>query len=160
MLPAAAVRRTLAVAPWATSDAAMVPPSAEVLRCVPHRAPILRVHTVVANDGLQADVLGEEPDGPGRLPWAAGAIEGLAQSAALLLAHGLSAAPGDGPRQGMLVAVKRFTVAQTPPPQATIAYHVRLVRRLGPTALVSGHAEAEGVRLAAGELTLWTSTGA
>lgn len=136
----------------------MPPPlDAQVLRCVPHRPPILRVHTVVANDGVAAIVRGHEPAGPGALPWAVGAIEGLAQSAAVLLAHGLDAAAGGEPRRGMLVAVKRFTATAEPAHGAEITYHVRLVRRLGPTALVAGHAEAAGVRLAAGELTLWTA---
>lgn len=61
-----------------------------------------------------------------------------------------------GPR-GMLVSVKRFTVEAHPPRGAEILYRVRLVRRLGATALVSGQAECEGVRLAHGEITLWTA---
>lgn len=130
----------------------------EVLRSVPHRAPILRIHQVRANDGAQAHVVGAEPTGPGALPWALGAVEGLAQSAALLLAHGAAATPGDAPRRGMLVAVKRFTLAAEPPAAAPIDYHVRLVRRLGHTAMVAGHAESEGQLLAKGELTLWIAT--
>jgi hypothetical protein len=55
----------------------------------------------------------------------------------------------------MLVAVKRFTVRAHPPAGAAIPYHVRLVRRLGAMALIAGHAEHAGTRLAAGELTLW-----
>lgn len=134
-----------------------MPPAVDpaVLQTVPHRAPILRVHELVRHDEATAWVRGCEPTGPGALPWFAGAIEGLAQSAAVLLAHGAADAAGAGPRRGMLVAVKRFTVDAAPPPGATIDYHVRLVRRLGPNALVAGHAEVDGVRCAAGELTLW-----
>ena len=135
----------------------MAGPTAEVLRCVPHRAPILRVHERVASDGAAAHVLGREPTGPGALPWALGAIEGLAQSAAVMLAHGHGPpAAGPAPR-GLLVAVKRFVVAAEPAPGATISYHVRLLRQFGAATLVAGHAEAAGVRLAEGELTLWTS---
>lgn len=134
-----------------------MPPAVDpaVLQAVPHRAPILRVHQLVQHDAATAWARGQEPEGDGALPWFAGAIEGLAQSAALLLAHGTPATVDAGPRRGMLVAVKRFTVAAAPPPGATIDYHVRLVRRLGPNALVAGHAEVDGVRCAAGELTLW-----
>lgn len=132
-------------------------PDELVLQGVPHRTPILRVHRVVANDGVTAHVLGREPAGPGALPWAVGAIEGLAQSAAVLLAHGAPAAPDRKPLRGMLVAVQRFTAGADPAPGAEISYHVRLVRRLGTTAKVAGHAEASGVTLAAGELTLWTA---
>lgn len=137
----------------------MAPPTAEVLRCVPHRAPILRVQRIEANDGASARVVGSEPEGQGTLPWALGAIEGLAQSAAVLLAHGMSAASLANAR-GMLVAVKGFAVAADPPRGAEITYHVTLVRRLGATARVRGHAESRGARLAAGELTLWVGPAA
>lgn len=130
-------------------------PDAEVLARVPHRAPILRVHHIVAVDGNAATVLGCEPDGPGALPWAAGAIEGIAQSAAILLGHGH--APGVAPPRGMLVAVRSLTAPKSPPPGATITYRVELVRRLGPTARVRGRAECDGQLLAAGELTLWSA---
>lgn len=128
-----------------------------ILRVVPHRAPILRIHAIAANDGARAILRGREPAGPGALPWACGAIEGIAQSAAVLLAHG--AEPGAGPRRGMLVAVKRFATHAEPAADAEIEYHVALVRRFGPTALVSGHAERDGRRLAEGELTLWIDDG-
>ncbi len=124
-------------------------------RWVPHRPPILRVHQLVANNGTTAIVLGREPTGPGSLPWELGAIEGLAQSSAALLAHGLPLTNATAAPRGMLVAVKRFLVHAEPATAAEITYHVRLVRRLGPTALVAGHAEADGQRLASGELTLW-----
>jgi hypothetical protein len=124
-----------------------------LLRVVPHRAPILRVQRVLAHGGDTAIVLGREPEGPGALRWELGAIEGLAQSAAAMLGHGRDEGPHGG--RGMLVAVKRFTVDAHPPSGATIHYHVRLVRRLGAMALIAGHAEHDGVRLAAGELTLW-----
>jgi hypothetical protein len=55
----------------------------------------------------------------------------------------------------MLVAVKDFVVTAEPPPGGEITYHVTLARRLGPTARVRGRAEAGGVPLASGELTLW-----
>jgi hypothetical protein len=124
-----------------------------LLRSVPHRAPILRVQRVLAHGGDTAIVLGNEPEGEGALRWELGAIEGLAQSAAALLGHGRD--HGAPRAHGMLVAVKRFTVDADPPNGATIHYHVRLVRRLGAMALIAGHAEHDGVRLAAGELTLW-----
>lgn len=133
------------------------PSDEQVLHSVPHRPPILRVHRVVANDGVAAHVLGREPAGPGALPWPVGAIEGLAQSAAVLLAHGAHAAVDRKPGRGMLVAVQRFTAGADPAPEAEISYHVRLLRRLGATAKVAGHAEASGVTLAAGELTIWTA---
>lgn len=131
----------------------------EVLQTVPHRAPILRVQRLLARDAERAHVLGREPTGDGALPWSLGAVEGIAQSAALLLAHGISPAPGEAPRRGMLVAIKRFSVVAEPAREAPVHYHVRLVRRLGNTALIAGHAETEGVRLAAGELTLWIAAG-
>jgi hypothetical protein len=129
---------------------------------LPHRAPILRLHRVVAADASAAIVLGSEPEGPGALPWELGAIEGLAQSAAVLLGQSSeTAGPRPSPRaggpRGMLVALKRFVIEAQPPRGAEITYHVHLVRRLGPTAMVAGHAECEGVRLAGGELTLWTA---
>ena len=124
---------------------------------VPHRAPILRVHRVVADGSDAVHLRGVEPAGAGALPWAAGAIEGLAQSAAVLLAHGLPGAPAAAGGRGMLVAVKRFRVHAHPPPGAEIDYHVRLVRRLGPTAMVTGVARCAGRELAEGELTLWIS---
>jgi hypothetical protein len=124
-----------------------------ILRVVPHRAPILRIHAIAANDGVRATLRGREPSGPGALPWACGANEGIAQSAAVLLAHG--AAPGAGPRRGMLVAVKRFAAHGAPAAGDEVEYHVTLIRRFGPTALVSGHADRRGERLAEGELTLW-----
>jgi hypothetical protein len=100
-------------------------------------------------------VLGHEPTGPGALRWELGAVEGLAQSAAVLLGHGVVRDPAAAPPRGMLVAVKRFVVHGEPPPAATIDYHVELVRRLGATALVRGRARCAGVALADGELTLW-----
>ncbi|MFN6196062.1 MAG: hypothetical protein ACK5BN_19800 [Planctomycetota bacterium] len=128
-----------------------------ILRVVPHRAPILRIHAVVAVDAAAASVRGREPVGAGALPWSGGAIEGLAQAAAVLLAHG--APPCDGPRRGMLVGVKRFTVHGEPAAGEDVDYHVTLVRRFGPTALVHGRAECCGVRLAEGEITLWADAG-
>lgn len=133
------------------------PPDAIVLRSVPHRAPILRVHRVVDVSPTSARVTGSEPVGAGALPWAAGAIEGLAQSAAVMLANAMSASLDGRPLEGMLVAIKRFEVTGEPPPGAEISYHVRLMRRLGPTALVAGHAECAGQRLASGELTVWVA---
>lgn len=132
---------------------------AGILATVPHRPPILRIHRVVAADAGAAIVVGAEPDGPGALRWELGAIEGLAQSAAVLLAHAIPepARAGLGPH-GMLVAVKRFTIDAHPPAGAEITYHVRLVRRLGPTAMIAGHTECAGRRLAGGELTLWMAT--
>jgi predicted hotdog family 3-hydroxylacyl-ACP dehydratase len=135
----------------------MAPPTAEVLRCVPHRAPILRVLRIEANDGASARVVGREPGGPGALPWALGAIEGLAQSSAALLAHGMTDAALAVAR-GMLVAVRDFEVRAEAPPGGEIAYCVTLVRRLGATVRVRGRAEANGQILAAGELTLWVGT--
>lgn len=155
MLPDAGAGCTLAGHNRAGSDAAMaVPDDPAVLRHVPHRPPMLRVHRVLAATGDAGVVAGSEPTGPGALPWAAGAIEGLAQSAAALLASAAPAA-GGSPRPGLLVAIQRFEVQAIPPPGAEIHYHVRLVRRLGATARIAGHAETGGVRLAAGELTLW-----
>ena len=131
-----------------------------VLQAVPHRAPILRVHRVVAAEAAAAVVAGTEPAGPGALPWALGAIEGLAQSAAVLLAGATPRERADAPGpRGLLVAVKRLTVDADPPAGAEIHYHVRLVRRLGPTVMVAGHADCDGRRLASGELTLWTQPG-
>jgi len=127
-----------------------------ILRVVPHRAPILRIERLVAGAADQAIVAGHEPTGPGALPWALGAIEGLAQSTAVLLSLSVpEAALPDAP-QGMLVAVRRYAVDAAPPPGGEIHYHVRIVRRFGPTTLVAGHAECAGRRLAAGELTLWS----
>lgn len=134
--------------------------SAAILRTVPHRPPILRIHTVLTTTADSATTAGHEPQGTGALPWAAGAIEGLAQTAAVLLGHLAGApAPGAEPPRGMLVAIKRCTVDRAPDPHAPIHYHVRLVRRLGPNALVAGHAEQHGQRLCSGELTLWTNLG-
>jgi hypothetical protein len=131
-----------------------------ILRTVPHRPPILRIHTMLTTTTDSATTAGHEPSGPGALPWAAGAIEGLAQTAAVLLGHlAGEPAPGAEPPRGMLVSVKRFTVDRDPKPLAPIHYHVKLVRRLGPNALVAGHAEQQGQRLCAGELTLWTNLG-
>lgn len=127
------------------------------MRTVPHRAPILRVHRVVKLADATASIAGREPDGPGALPWAAGAIEGLAQSAAVMLGNLMSAQLDGRPLEGMLVAVKRFEVSGEPPAGAEIVYHVKLTRRLGPTVLVSGHAECGGQRLAAGDLTVWVA---
>jgi len=125
-----------------------------VLQRVPHRPPILRVHRLVAADGEAGTVAGSEPTGPGALPWAAGAIEGIAQSAALVLAG--HAPKTEGAPRGMLVAVKKFVAHGEPPAGAEILYHVVLVRRLGAMALVRGEATFAGQLLAGGELTLWT----
>jgi hypothetical protein len=131
-----------------------------ILRTVPHRPPILRIHTIVTTSADSATTAGHEPQGPGALPWSAGAIEGLAQTAAVLLGHLAGPpTPGAEPPRGMLVSVKRFAVERDPDPRAPIHYHVRLVRRLGPNALVAGHAEQHGQRLCGGELTLWTNVG-
>ncbi len=129
---------------------------AAVLRSVPHRAPILRVHRVLARDGNRVRTAGREPDGPGALPWAAGAIEGMAQTAALLGSPADAEPRAQAPR-GMLVAVKRLRVHETPPPGAEIHYAVEMVRRFGPTALLRGTAECQGRLLASGELTLWSA---
>lgn len=127
-----------------------------ILRVVPHRAPILRIERLVEAAGDRAIVAGREPTGAGSLPWALGAIEGLAQSTAVLLSHAIAAAQLPDRPQGLLVAIRRFTVSAAPPPGGEIHYHVQLVRRFGPTTLVAGHAECAGRRLAAGELTLWS----
>ncbi|MEO6595054.1 MAG: hypothetical protein ABIP94_09915 [Planctomycetota bacterium] len=129
-----------------------------ILAVVPHRPPMLRVHQIVAANAQEVVVVGQEPTGPGALPWELGAIEGLAQAAAVLLAQTMAepTAPHGAPR-GMLVSVKRFTIDAAPASGAEITYHVRLVRRLGATALVTGHAEVAQHRLAGGELTLWTA---
>ena len=136
------------------------PPDPVILRTVPHRPPILRIHTILITTAETASTAGHEPSGPGALPWAAGAIEGLAQTAAVLLGHlaGEPAAGAEAPR-GMLVSVKRFTIVRDPDPAEPIHYHVQLVRRLGPNALVRGHAEQGDRLLGGGELTLWTNVG-
>ena len=160
MLPHRRPERTLASRALATSHAAMMPIVDErVLRVVPHRPPILRVHAVLAATPEAVAIAGREPSGPGALPWSCGAIEGIAQSAAVLLAQG-APPPGDEPPRGMLVSVKRFVVHAEPTPDADIVYHVRLARRLGPTAMVAGRAEQDGRTLAEGELTLWSNVGA
>lgn len=160
MLPHRRAERTLAPDAAATSHGRMLPVVDErVLRVVPHRPPILRVHAVRAATADAVEVAGREPVGPGALPWSCGAIEGIAQAAAVLLAQG-APPPGDEPPRGMLVAVKRFVVHGEPAPDQDIAYHVRLVRRLGPTAMVAGRAEQAGRALAEGELTLWSNAGA
>ena len=127
-----------------------------ILRVVPHRDPILRLQRVVAADRERATVAGAEPDGPGALPWELGAIEGLAQAAAVLLAQAFAVEDLPAEPRGMLVAVKRFVVAGAPPPGAEVHYHVELRRRFGPTAIVHGEASCDGRRLAAGDLTLWS----
>jgi predicted hotdog family 3-hydroxylacyl-ACP dehydratase len=135
----------------------MGPPDERIAARVPHRAPILRVHRVV-DDGAEAVHLrGREPGGDGALPWATGAIEGLAQSAAVLLAHGMPGTPATSGRRGLLVGIRRYVVLAEPEHGAEIDYHVRLVRRLGPTALVAGVARCAGRALAEGELLLWIS---
>ncbi|MBL8756303.1 MAG: hypothetical protein JNK15_23610 [Planctomycetes bacterium] len=126
-----------------------------VLQAVPHRAPILRVHRILLRSRDRVRAAGCEPTGPGALPWAAGAIEGMAQTAALL-ALPADAGPGGSAPQGMLVAVKKFRIHATPPPDAEIEYTVELVRRFGPTALLRGIAECNGLNCASGELTLWS----
>ncbi len=143
----------------------MPPVDERILRCVPHRAPILRLEQLLAATADAATALGREPRGAGALPWALGAIEGLAQTAALALGAAGAAngppGPADGaPPAGMLVAVKRFAIAATPPPDAAITYAVRLVRRVGPTTLVAGRATCDGALLAEGELTLWAAPAA
>jgi hypothetical protein len=133
------------------------PNDARIVARVPHRAPILRVHRVVAEAAGVVHLRGCEPQGPGALSWAAGAIEGLAQSAAVMLGFGLAdadAAVAAG-RRGMLVAVKHHRVLAEPAPGAEIDYHVRLVRRIGPTVMVAGRAAIGEQTLAEGELTLW-----
>jgi len=127
-----------------------------ILRVVPHRAPILRLERVLAATLRAVVVAGREPDGPGALPWELGAIEGLAQAAAVLLAQAFAEHELPSDPRGMLVAVKRFTIDGRPPAGATIHYHVGLVRQFGPTAMVRGHAACDGERLAGGDLTLWS----
>ncbi|MBL9077956.1 MAG: hypothetical protein JNL08_10660 [Planctomycetes bacterium] len=127
-----------------------------ILRVVPHRDPILRLERTLAAARDHVVVAGREPTGPGALAWELGAIEGLAQAAAVLLAQAFAVADLPTQPRGLLVAVKRFVVHGAPAPGAEVHYHVRLVRRFGPTALVEGHAESAGSRLAGGELTLWS----
>lgn len=134
-------------------------PDPELLRLVPHRPPILRLERILTATADAATTAGREPTGPGALPWACGAIEGLAQSASVMLGQGIEVAPATAPR-GMLVSVKRFAVLAEPSVDQTITYRVRLVRRHGPTALVQGEAEQEGRLLCRGELMLWTDLGA
>jgi hypothetical protein len=127
-----------------------------ILRVVPHRAPILRLERIVSATTGQAVVAGREPVGAGALPFALGAIEGLAQAAAVLLAQAFARHELPDDPRGMLVAVKRFAVERQPAAGATLHYHVQLVRRFGPTTLLRGHVECGGERLAHGELTLWS----
>lgn len=157
IVPGRPVPRTLAADNRWRSDAG-VPGTVDplILRVVPHRAPILRLERVRSATVELAVVAGREPTGPGALPFELGAIEGLAQAAAVLLAqafldHELPEAP-----RGMLVAVKRFAIEAFPPVGAELHYHVRLLRRFGPTTLLSGHVEHAGRRLCGGDLTLWS----
>lgn len=126
-----------------------------ILQVLPHRAPILRVHRFVTAAGDAAVVAGAEAGAAGDLPWDVGAIEGMAQAAALLLAHRASDPPQ--PIRGMLVAVPRFAIHARPEPGAEIEYHVRLVRRFGAMSMIEGRAVAGGQDLAAGQLTVWTA---
>jgi hypothetical protein len=134
-----------------------------ILRLVPHRPPILRIHSIAEATADGAVVLGQEPTGSGALSWACGAIEGIAQAAAVLLGQTAPALPtgdaGGGP-QGMLVAVKRLGIVGEPRADQPIAYRVRLIRRLGPTAMVAGEATQGERLLARGEITLWTNVAA
>lgn len=141
--------------PRASTARVALPADDFVLQRLPHRPPILRVHRLVHAGGDAAIVAGREPGGPGAMPWALGAIEGIAQSAAVLLGHAIPPQPDGSAPAGMLVAVRHLVVSAAPPADAEVLYHIALVRRLGPTALVRGRAEVDGRILAAGEVTLW-----
>lgn len=127
-------------------------PEPRVLALVPHRAPILQLRTIVAATAESAETEGDDP-GPEGLPWQLAAVEGLAQTAAVL--HGTHEAPRDGAPAGMLVGLRRFVCHREPPAGAVRRFRVELARRLGPAALVSGVATADGVVFAEGELKLW-----
>lgn len=130
----------------------MAPGTDAISALVPHRPPILRLQQIIAATPEFAETAGHEPMSGG-LPWELGAIEGLAQTAAVL--HGqhhplLAEAPA-----GMLVGLRRFTFHRAPCPGAALRYRIELVRRLGPAVLVAGRASADGVVYAEGELKLW-----
>lgn len=94
----------------------------EILRRVPHRAPILRIARVLELHAQRAVACGHAPGLPGDgMPWEACAIEGVAQTAALL---------GDGEvREGRLVGIRRFACHGVPPPGVEVRYTAELVRR-------------------------------
>lgn len=118
-----------------------------LLRRVPHRAPILRIARIVTLDGQRAIACGSAPGRPGdEMPWEACAIEGVAQTAALLGAGEV--------REGRLVGIRRFVCHGVPPAGIEVRYTAELVRRVGPTGLVRGRAECDGELLAEVEITL------
>lgn len=124
-----------------------------ILARVPHRPPMLLLHRLLACDATGARASG--PDA-GVVPWPLAAIEGIAQTAALLGER--SAAVSDG-AAGRLVGVRRCVGHASPRPGGEVVYSVAAQRRVGATLLVQGRAECDGTLLAEADLVLWMPRG-
>lgn len=118
---------------------------------------MLQLRRLLVCGTTAAAASGPAPQAGGVLGWPLAALEGMAQTAALLgasVASGDRATPGEPPA-GRIVAVRNFLCHGDPPPEADLRYETALVRRVGRTLLLHGRTESGGTLLAEAEFTLW-----
>ena len=112
---------------------------------MPHRPPFLfleRVEKVAASEAWASFTVGEPSQ------WELVLVEGMAQTAAALRAR-----PGQPPRPGFLVGLRRVELSGRPRAGERVRFRVRVLRDLPPLTLVEGEARDEsGALLCRGEL--------
>jgi 3-hydroxyacyl-[acyl-carrier-protein] dehydratase len=125
---------------------------------IPHRPPILCIDAVLESGAGRAVAEGEAREGArmaGGEMWEGTLIEGMAQTAALLLNRGLEEA-GKRPGKGVLAGIRGLRIARRPRPGERVRYAVEVIRLLFPLSLVSCEARSGDEVLAAGEMKFFT----
>ena len=116
------------------------------IQAIPHRPPIRCVERLIEVDKNHAVAMVRAHDA-----WEPWLIEGLAQTAALMNAT----AYGETQR-GMLVQVRKFTIARPPRRDEQLTMRIDVVLRLPPVHLLSGEVRDEtGAVIASGELKFY-----
>ena len=128
---------------------------------IPHRPPILCIDRIVSAGGDRAAAEGDVGDGPlvaaGEL-WEGAIIEGMAQTAAVLLDRKLGE-EGLRPRKGVLAGIRGLLIERRPRRGETVRYDVEIIRVIFPLSLVRCEARSGGELLASGEMKFFVETG-
>ena len=136
----------------------MTAPPGDPRADIPHRPPILCIDRVVAAGGDRAAAEGDVGDGPlvvGGELWEGGLLEGMTQTAAVLLNGDLEAS-GRRARRGVLAGIRGLAIARRPRVGERVRFTASVIRVLFPLSLVSCEARSGDEVLASGEMKFYT----
>jgi predicted hotdog family 3-hydroxylacyl-ACP dehydratase len=121
---------------------------------IPHRPPLLCIDRITKADGQGAFTersVGEGPHAAGGELWEGALIEGLTQTAAVLLDADIRQR-GGRPGKGVLAGIRGLRIDRRPRQGETVRYAVTIIRIIFPLALVGCEALCGEEVVAAGEM--------